>query len=347
MAGGSGGHVFPGLTIARHLIDSGYQVVWLGSLYSIEASLVPKYGISIKFIHIKGWCGKSIYSKLVLPFFIIFSICESLKIMRFWKPDIVVGMGGYVSGPGGIAAWILKIPLIIHEQNRVVGITNRILSILSKKVLQGFPGVFARAETVGNPVCNTILSIPDPVTRLKKRTGPIRVLVLGGSKGASIFNKIVPDIAEQLFDKVIIWHQVGSKNLRDILLRFYKFKKNNYRITPFINDIAQAYMWADILIARAGALTVSEIAIVGLPAIFVPFIHHRDFQQYWNAIPLLQIGAAKIIKQQECTSNNVCTVLKACWDRSILLDMAQRARGLSISDAHQLISQTIIKCLIE
>lgn len=346
MAGGSGGHIFPGLTIARNLIARGYQVVWLGSSDGMEASLVPKYGISMKFIHIKGWCGKRIYLRLIVPFFIIFAICEALKIMRYWKPDIVVGMGGYVSGPGGVAAWILKIPLIIHEQNRVFGITNRILSILAKKVLQGFPGVFVGAKTVGNPICNTILSIPDPIKRWKKRTGPIRVLVLGGSKGASIFNKIVPDIAEKLFGKVIIWHQVGERNLQDMLLKFYKFKQNNYRIISFINNIAQAYTWADVLITRAGALTVSEVAAVGLPAIFVPFAHHRDCQQYWNAMPLSQAGAAKIIEQKEFTSNNVSEILKV-WNRSVLLDMAQRAKGLSVSDKKQLISQTIIKYLME
>lgn len=346
MAGGSGGHVLPGLTIAHYLIDRGYRVVWLGTLNSIEASLVPKNGIDIKFVCIKGWCDKKLYMKVIVPFFFVLSIYQSLKIMKFWKPDVVIGMGGYVSGPGGVAAWIRKVPLIIHEQNRVMGLTNRFLSILSKQVLQGFPGVFKKAKTVGNPIFHTILSIPEPTERWKKRTGPIRVLVIGGSNGASIFNNIVPDIAKKLAHKVIVWHQVGKRNLREVLLNYYKFEKNNYRITPFINNIAQAYAWADVLISRAGALTVSEVAIVGLPAIFVPFPHHKDCQQYWNAIPFLQAGTAKIVEQQEFTSDNISEIL-SCWNRSVLLNMAQRARALAIPNAAQLVVQIITKYLIE
>lgn len=344
VAGGSGGHVFPGLSVAHYLIDQGYQVMWLGTSDHIEAFLVPKHGIDIKFIYIKGWRGKVIYKKLIVLFFFIFSTYQSLKIIKYWKPDVVLGMGGYVSAPVGLAAWILRIPLIIHEQNRVVGLTNRFLSILANQVLQGFPGVFKKAKMVGNPICHTILSLPNPVERWKKRTGPIRVLVIGGSKGASIFNKIIPDIAEKLMYKAIIWHQVGEKNLQDVLLNYYKFKKNNYRIVSFINDIAQAYAWADILIARAGALTVSEVAVVGLPAIFVPFTCHKDYQQYWNALPLLKFGAAKIIEEHEFTSNNIKETLES-WDRVILLDMAQRAKALAIPNATQLIVQIIIQYL--
>lgn len=306
---------------------------------------MPKCGIEIKYIYISGWRGKKIYMKLLVPFFVIFAIYQSLKIIKHWNPSIVLSMGGYVTGPSGLAAWIRKVPLIIHEQNRVVGLTNRFLSILAKQVLQGFPGVFSGAKTVGNPIRHTILSIPNPVERWKKRTGPIRVLVIGGSKGASIFNKIIPDIAENLGRKVIIWHQVGEKNLKDVLLDYYKYKKNNYRITPFINDIAQAYAWADILVSRAGALTVSEITVVGLPAIFIPFVFHKDCQQYWNAIPLLQAGAVKIVEQKEFTSSNISIIL-ASLDRIELLKMAQCAKSLVVTpNAVQLIAQTVVQYL--
>lgn len=346
MAGGSGGHVFPGLAVAHYLIDLGYQVVWLGAADCIEVLLVPRHGIDIKLICIRGWHGKKVYMKLFVPFFVILAIYQSLKIIKYWKPDVVLGMGGYVSAPGGIAAWILNLPLIIHEQNRVIGLTNRCLSIFATQVLQGFPGVFAGAKTVGNPICRTILSIPEPKQRWKDRTGPIRVLVIGGSSGASVFNKIIPSIAEKLAHKVIIWHQVGERNIKSMLSDYYNFKNNNYRITPFIHDIAHAYAWADVLISRAGALTVSEIAVVGLPVIFVPFAYHDDCQQYWNAVPLLQAGAAKIVEQQEFTSDNISTMLGS-WDRKILLDMAQRARALSVSNGVQLISRIIIKYLMK
>lgn len=346
ISGGSGGHVFPGLAVARYLVNIGYQVVWLGSSNCIEALLVPKHGIDIKFVYVKGWRGKKIYMKLVASLFFLFAVCQSLKIIKSWKPDIALGMGGYVSGPGGLAAWMRKVPLIIHEQNRQIGLANRFLSILAKKVLQGFPGVYAGAKTVGNPIRHTILSVPPPIKRWKERIGPIRILVIGGSKGASIFNEIVPNIAEKLSHKVIIWHQVGEQNLQSVLLNYYKFKKHNYRITPFIHDMAHAYAWADVLIARAGALTVSEIAIVGLPAIFVPFKYHKDHQQYWNAMPLLQIGAAKIVEQKEFTSENISVILES-WDRITLLNMAQRAKSLAITNAVQLTAQVIIKYLME
>lgn len=345
MAGGSGGHVFPGLAVAHYLIDRGYQVMWLGTSDCIEALLVPQHGIDIKFIRIVGWRGKKIYMKLVMPLFFIYAVFQSLKIIKYWKPDIVVGMGGYVSSPGGVAAWVLKIPLIIHEQNRVIGLANRFLSIFAKQVLQGFPGVCEKAKTVGNPICQEVLSISEPIKRWEKRTGPIRVLVIGGSQGSSIFNSIIPDIAEKLFCKVIIWHQVGARDLREVLLNYYKFKKNNYRITPFIHNIAQAYVWADVLIARSGALTVSEIATVGLPAIFVPFIYHQDCQQYWNAIPFVCAGSAKIVEQQKFTSSNIIKILES-WDRAMLLDMAQRARALAVPNSVQLVSQVIIEHLI-
>lgn len=348
MAGGSGGHVFPALTIARCLINYGYQVVWIGTSSGIEASLVSKFGIDIKFINIKGWRGQTIYMKLlIMPVLFLFAIYQSLKIMKYWKPDIALGMGGYVSGPSGIAVWLRKIPLIIHEQNRVVGLTNRCLSVLAQQVLQGFPGVFTQAETVGNPIRCSILSIPDPVIRWKGRTGPIRILVIGGSNGAFIFNKVIPELAKKLAHKVIIWHQVGEKNLQDVLPSYYSFKKNNYRITPFIYDISQAYSWADILIARSGALTVSEVSVVGLPSIFIPFSCHEDCQQYWNAVPLLQAKAAKIIEQKEFTIDKISSVLDSLWSRSILLEMAQRAKSLAIFNADQLVVQRINKYLLK
>lgn len=344
VAGGSGGHVFPGLSVAHYLIDNGYQVVWLGTSDRIEAKLVPQYGIDIKFIYIKKWCGEKLYIKCTMLFFIFLAIYQARKIIKYWQPDIVLGMGGYVSGPGGLAAWTCGIPLIIHEQNRVIGLTNRYLSIFSKKVLQGFPGTFPNAKIVGNPIRHTILAVPNPSKRWKGRVGPIRVLVIGGSQGAHILNKIIPNMAEKLSNKLIIWHQVGEQDFKKVTRAYRKIKQSYHRIVKFIDDIAQAYAWADILISRSGALTVSEVSVVGLPAIFVPFIHHKDRQQYWNAVPLVQVGAAKIIEQQNFTSDTVSTMLSS-WDRKTLCSMAQRARSIAIPNATQQVSQTIIEYL--
>ncbi|URJ30218.1 undecaprenyldiphospho-muramoylpentapeptide beta-N-acetylglucosaminyltransferase [Blochmannia endosymbiont of Camponotus sp.] len=344
VAGGSGGHVFPGLSVAHYLIDNGYQVVWLGTADRIEAKLVPKYGIDIKFIHIKRWHGEKLYIKCIMPLYICLAVYQARKIIKYWKPDIVLGMGGYVSGPSGLAAWTCGIPLIIHEQNRIIGLTNRYLSMFAAKVLQGFPNTFPNAKIVGNPIRRTILAIPNPVKRWQGRVGPIRVLVIGGSQGAHILNKIIPNMAEKLSNKLIIWHQVGEQDFKKVKWAYQKIKQSCHKIVKFIDDIAQAYSWADILISRAGALTVSEVSVVGLPAIFVPFIHHKDRQQYWNAMSLVQVGAAKIIEQQNFTSDYVSTVLES-WDRKTLCSMAQRARDVAMPNATQQVSQIIIEYL--
>lgn len=346
MAGGSGGHIFPGLSIARHLIKDGYNVVWLGALNSIESKLVPDYGIDIKFIQIQGLRGKKIYRKFfVLLYAFFLSLFQALKIIRFWKPDIVLGMGGYVSGPGGLAAWLCGIPLIIHEQNKVIGLTNWFLSFFAKKVLQGFPkSVVQRAIIVGNPVRSAILSIPDPIDRWKNRIGPIRVLVMGGSQGAHVFNLIMPKIARKFSDKLVIWHQSGKKDFKNVIKSYQKIKKNHYRIESFIKNIDKAYEWADLVISRSGALTVSEIACAGLPAIFIPFPFHQDRQQYWNAIALERIGAAKIIEQRAFTIHYISMILESL-NRKTLLDMANRAKSLAIPNATQLVTRIIIQYL--
>lgn len=346
IAGGSGGHVFPGLSVAHYLMDNGYKVVWLGTEDNIESKLVPKNGISIKFVCIQGFRGKKIYQKLtVLLFFMFFAMYQSLKIIKFWKPDVVLSMGGYVSGPSSLTAWLCGIPVVIHEQNKILGLTNRYLSFVAKKILQGFPGVSSRAITVGNPVRLKILSISDPLERLKNRMGPVRLLVIGGSKGAHIFNKVVPKIAEKLSNRLIIWHQSGEQDLEDVIRAYNKVKENNsYKVVSFIDNMDQAYAWADVVIARAGALTVSEIACVGLAAIFVPFDYHKDRQQYWNAMTLETVGAAKIVDQRQFTIDYISKILKS-WNRSILLNMAQKAKIVSNPNSTQLVAQIVIQCL--
>ncbi|MGP4123404.1 MAG: undecaprenyldiphospho-muramoylpentapeptide beta-N-acetylglucosaminyltransferase [Sodalis sp. (in: enterobacteria)] len=331
MAGGSGGHVFPGLAVAHYLIAQGWQVRWLGTSDRIEASLVPQYGIDIDFICISGLRGKGIKAQLMAPVRIWRAWHQARRMMRAWRPDVVLGMGGYVSGPGGLAAWSCGIPVVLHEQNGIAGLTNRCLARIACKVLQAFPGAFPHADVVGNPVRYTVLALPPPEARFFKRTGPIRVLVIGGSQGAQVLNQTMPAVAARLTGALNLWHQVGKGAIEEVNRAYTAAGQTQYKVVEFIDDMVAAYAWADVAVCRAGALTVSEIAAAGLPALFVPFMH-KDRQQYWNARPLEEAGAAKIIEQPAFTAERVSDVL-AGWDRPALLTMAKRARVAAIPDA--------------
>ncbi|MCA5920572.1 undecaprenyldiphospho-muramoylpentapeptide beta-N-acetylglucosaminyltransferase [Pectobacterium brasiliense] len=331
MAGGTGGHVFPGLAVAHHLMAQGWQVRWLGTTDRMEADLVPKHGIEIDFIRISGLRGKGIRAQLSAPIRIFQAVRQARAIMRRYQPDVVLGMGGYVSGPGGLAAWLCGIPVVLHEQNGIAGLTNRWLSHIAKKVLQAFPGAFPKADVVGNPVRTDVLALPAPETRLADRSGSVRVLVVGGSQGARVLNQTLPGVAAQLGDRVTIWHQVGKGALSTVQQAYQDVGQTQHKITEFIDDMAAAYAWADVVVCRSGALTVSEIAAAGLPALFVPF-QHKDRQQYWNALPLEKAGAAKIIEQPQFNVAAVSEVLSS-WDRATLLTMAQKARAVAIPDA--------------
>ncbi|BGI51226.1 MAG: undecaprenyldiphospho-muramoylpentapeptide beta-N-acetylglucosaminyltransferase [Arsenophonus endosymbiont of Ceratovacuna japonica] len=342
MAGGTGGHVFPGIAVANYLKLQGWDVCWLGTNDRIEANLVPKYGIKIEFIKISGLRGKNIRTLLIAPFNIIKAIKQAKVIIKRYKPNIVLGMGGYVSGPGGIAAWLCNIPIVIHEQNRIAGLTNRWLSKIAKQVLQAFPSAFPNAKVVGNPVSESLLTLYKYKKTLIHCDSVIKILVLGGSQGAKILNNTLPKVVSKLNKKVIIWHQTGKGN-KQITENLYKklcSELNNYKITEFIDNISDAYSWADIIICRSGALTVSEVAIAGLPAIFVPF-RHKDNQQYLNALPLEKIGAAKIIEQHKFSTNVLVKLLNQC-SRSQLIDMSKKARSVSITNATKNIAETLI-----
>ncbi|UVK77779.1 MAG: N-acetylglucosaminyl transferase [Sodalis sp. Fse] len=340
VAGGSGGHIFPGLAVAHYLIAQGWQVLWLGTADRMEAELVPRHGIDIEFIRINGLSGKGLEVQLMTPLFIWRAVWQARCIMRSWQPNVVLGMGGYVSGPGGLAAWSYGIPLVLHEQNRIAGLTNRWLAKIACKVLQAFPGAFPHAKVVGNPVRDEVSALPEPVERLRARAGPIRVLVIGGSQGARVLNEIMPSVAAWLSSRLTLWHQAGKWALAEVTQSYAQAGELNYRVMAFIDDMAAAYAWADVVVCRSGALTVSEIAVVGLPAIFVPFMH-KDRQQYWNALPLEQAGAAKIIEQSEFTTSRVSEVL-AGWDRSALLEMALRARTMARLDATERVAREVV-----
>lgn len=341
MAGGTGGHVFPGLAVAHYLMAQGWQVRWLGTADRMEAELVPKQGIEIDFIRISGLRGKGLKAQLIAPVRIWQAVWQAKAIMRRYQPDVVLGMGGYVSGPGGLAAWLSGIPVVLHEQNGIAGLTNRWLSRIAKKVLQAFPGAFPQADVVGNPIRTDVLALASPAERFQGREGALRVLVIGGSQGAQILNQTVPVVAGLLGDTITLRHQVGQGALARVLQDYENAGQIQHDVTEFIDDMAEAYAWADIVLCRSGALTVSEIAAAGLPAIFVPF-QHKDRQQFWNARPLEEAGAAKIIEQPLFCADVVAALL-ASWDRPTLLAMANKARAVAIPDATERVAAEIIR----
>src|SRR5471032_2672726 len=340
MAGGTGGHVFPGLAVAHHLMAQGWEVRWLGTADRMEADLVPKNGIEIDFIQISGLRGKGLKAQLTAPLRIYHAWRQAKTIMRRFQPDVVLGMGGYVSGPGGLAAWSCGIPVVLHEQNGIAGLTNRWLSKIAKTVLQAFPGAFANAEVVGNPVRTDVLALAPPAERFAGREGPIRVLVIGGSQGARILNQTMPGVAARLGERITLSHQVGKGTLDEVNRAYAAAGQGAHKVTEFIEDMAQAYAWADVVVCRSGALTVSEIAAAGLPAIFVPF-QHKDRQQYWNALPLEKAGAAKIIEQKDFSAAAVADLM-AGWDRTHLMEMARAARAAAIPDATERVAAEVV-----
>ncbi|MWP45866.1 undecaprenyldiphospho-muramoylpentapeptide beta-N-acetylglucosaminyltransferase [Gilliamella sp. Pas-s27] len=339
MAGGTGGHVFPGIAVAHYLIKQGWQVRWLGTADRMEAQLVPENGIEIDFIEISGLRGKGVMALLKAPYKIIKAVLQARKILKTYRPDVVLGMGGYVSGPGGIAAKTLGIPIVVHEQNGIAGLTNKWLAKIATKVLQAFPTAFPKAVVVGNPVRSDLLTVEKPEERFKNRNGPIRVLVMGGSQGAKIINDIVPQVITKLSNKYVVWHQTGKGMLDSVIESYQSCDMTNNKVTEFISDIAEAYNWADIVICRSGALTVSEIEVVGIGAIFVPFMH-KDRQQFWNAKSLSDIGAADIIEQPNFNAESLLKLLLNL-DRDKLTEMAIKAKSLSIVNSTERVAETL------
>ncbi len=339
MAGGTGGHVFPAIAVAQYLQQQGWDICWLGTADRMEAQLVPKHHIPIQFIQISGLRGKGIKALLSAPFSIFRAILQARKIIKAYQPHAVLGMGGYVSGPGGIAAKLCGIPVILHEQNAVAGLTNSWLAKIARRVLQAFPTAFPNAEVVGNPVRQTLFSQPTPEQRFAGREGKLRVLVVGGSQGARVLNQTLPNVIAQLSDKLEVRHQVGQGAVEQVTRLYPEYA--SVTITEFIDNMADAYAWADIVICRSGALTVSELAAVGAAAIFVPF-QHKDQQQYLNAKYLADAGAATIIPQAELTAEKLVSVLTQ-FDRETLQQMAIKAKAMATPLAAQRVAEVIIE----
>jgi UDP-N-acetylglucosamine--N-acetylmuramyl-(pentapeptide) pyrophosphoryl-undecaprenol N-acetylglucosamine transferase len=334
MAGGTGGHVFPGLAVAAELKARQRDVVWLGTHRGLEARLVPQHGIDIEWISIAGVRGRGPLAWASAPFRITAAVVEALRAFKRRRPAAVLGMGGFVAGPGGFAAWLTRRPLLIHEQNSVAGTTNRLLAPLAARVFEAFPGSFperARAELVGNPVRRSFSSTEPPRARLAARRGSRRrVLVIGGSQGARILNETVPRALAELpaAERPEVWHQAGRG--LDAARAAYAAASVEARVEEFIDDMSAAYRWADLVVARAGALTIAELAMVGVGAILVPLKVAIDDHQTLNARHFTSGGAGIVLAEQDLTPSALAAKLVSClkdFDRLVAMAEAAHAQA--------------------
>ncbi len=338
MAGGTGGHVFPALAVAKVLRERGVAVVWLGVPGSMESRLVPANGFPIEWVRIGGIRGKGLKQKLLAPLRILKALAQSIRVLRRVRPRSVLGAGGYVSGPGGIAAWLLRIPLLIHEQNAIAGMTNRWLARLAGQVLEAFPGSFGptvAAQTIGNPVRADIAALPAPALRFAERGAASRLLVLGGSQGAQRLNAVVPQALARVAPENRPWirHQTGERGV-EAARSAYAEARVEAEVLPFIDDMAAAYAWADLAVCRAGAMTVAELQAAGVGAIFVPFPMATDDHQTKNAEVMVRSGAAQLIQERDLTPERLGAAISALVsDRARLLNMAEAARSTRVIDA--------------
>jgi UDP-N-acetylglucosamine--N-acetylmuramyl-(pentapeptide) pyrophosphoryl-undecaprenol N-acetylglucosamine transferase len=345
MAGGTGGHVFPGLALASVLRDRGCQVSWLGTSRGIEATLVPRAAIALHTLPISGLRGKRWPSLLLAPWKLGLSLWFALALMLRLRPEVVVGFGGFAAGPGGLMAAALGRTLLVHEQNAVAGLTNRWLAKVADRVFCAFPGSFAdmpAATVIGNPVRRDIVALDAPEMRWTGRSGPLRLLVLGGSLGARTLNRVVPAALALLPEeqRPQIRHQAGDRTL-DLALEAYESAGIDAEITAFIDDMAEAYGWADLVICRAGALTVSEVAAAGLPAIFVPYPHAVDDHQTANARFLVRTEAAWTVADADLTPEHLAGLMRSLR-REMLLDHAVRARAAAAVDAAEILADACL-----
>ena len=347
MAGGTGGHIFPGLAVAEKLQKAGWHIHWLGTADRMEADIVPAHGFDISFITISGLRNKNLITWLKLPFKLINSLLQALSVIRKTKPDVVLGMGGYASAPGGLAAWLMNKPLVVHEQNAAAGLTNRLLARIATQVCCAFPNAFNAniiAQVVGNPLRANIGVREDQSENQNALKKSRNILVVGGSLGAQILNKIVPESFAKLVENsdenndlpFNIWHQTGKGKQQGVIERYNKHSLTDgkVRVTEFIDDIGSAYQWADIVICRAGALTVSELAMAAKPAIFIPLPHAVDDHQTKNALYLVSQGAGILIKQNDLTDEILTKQLNTLFSEpQILTQMAKSAFAAADADA--------------
>jgi UDP-N-acetylglucosamine--N-acetylmuramyl-(pentapeptide) pyrophosphoryl-undecaprenol N-acetylglucosamine transferase len=338
MAGGTGGHVFPGLAVADEMRGRGWNVVWMGARGGMEARLVPERGYAVEWIRAAALRGKGIAAMLMLPLNLLVGFWQSARAIFRVRPDVVLGMGGYVAFPGGMMASLLARPLAVHEQNAVAGLVNRVLASVADKSMVAFPEALKNAEWTGNPVRADIARIAEPVARYAQRSGPLRLLVVGGSLGAQALNEALPKalalIAEDVRPSVL--HQAGGKNLESLRLNYANAKVEG-ELVAFIDDMARRYAEADLVICRAGAMTVSELAAGGVASVLVPFPHAVDDHQTANARFLSEKGAAILLPQHELTPEKLSALLVSL-DREGLLEMASKASALGKPDAARVVA---------
>lgn len=352
MAGGTGGHVFPALAVARYLRERGHQVSWLGTRRGMEAELVPANGFEIDYIAIAGLRGNGLLGWLLAPLRISRALVQAMGVMRRRRPQAVLGMGGFVTGPGGVAAKLSGRPLLIHEQNAIAGLTNRLLSRIANSVLEAFPDTFHgnRVRHTGNPVRSDIAALAAPQQRFAEREGPLRLLVVGGSLGALALNELLPQALALIPEPVRpeVRHQSGRRHL-EVTRNAYEQADVAGEVMPFIDDMAAQYEWADLVLCRAGALTVSELALAGVAAILVPYPHAVDDHQSANGSYLVAQGAAQLVQQRDLTAASLAQMVGSfCRDvtegRQQLMVMAQNARRLARPEAT---AEVAAACLVQ
>lgn len=334
MAGGTGGHIFPGLAVARELEERGWGVIWLGAEGGMETRLVPQHGYAIETLRIAGMRGNGLKRWLSLPWMMARALWRTFAVLRRHQPALAVGFGGYTGFPGGLMARLTGRPLVIHEQNSVAGLTNRLLSHIANRTLFAFPAAFpCQSGMVGNPVRSEIAALPVPELRFADRSGPIRLLVVGGSLGARVFNTLLPEALAMISaeERPVVVHQAGAREI-DALKENYRQAGVDADCLAFIDDMAARYAEADLVLCRAGALTVAELAAAGLGSILVPYPHAVDDHQTGNASYLADQGAARLVPQSVLTAAGLADLLKTL-SRDECLQMARRARRLAIPDA--------------
>jgi len=347
MAGGTGGHVFPALAVAERLRESGREVFWLGTPRGLEARLVPQQGIPLERLSVEGLRGTGPKRWLLAPLQLTLALMQAFRVIRRRRPGVALGMGGFAAGPGGLMAWLLGVPLVVHEQNRLPGLTNRWLARLAVRVFEAFPGSFPahrRAQACGNPVRREIVALAAPEVRWAGRSGPLRLLVLGGSQGARVLNETLPTALALLpvETRPQVRHQAGALTL-EAAQAAYRACGVAAEVTPFIQDMAAAYAWADLVVARAGALTLSELAAAGLGALLVPFPYAVDDHQTHNAAWLVEAGAARLLPQAQLTAERLAAELQPfVEDRRRALTLAEAARAQAETAAAETVARACL-----